>query len=67
MMDRLNEGWGLVLVVVFVKFVIVLIVLAHVRDGGLDPRAAVVGVVRTRGHRAVCPTVTVRETDERET
>lgn len=30
---------GLVLVIVFVKFVIVVIVLAHVRDGGLHPRA----------------------------
>lgn len=40
-----ERGLGLVLVVVFVKFVIVVIVLAHVRDGGLHPRAAVVGVV----------------------
>lgn len=62
-----ERGLGLVLVVVFIKFVIIVIVLSHVRDGGLHPRAAVVGVVWTGGHRAVCPTVTVRETEESET
>ncbi len=38
-----ERGLGLVLIII--KFIIVVIVLAHVRDGRFHPRAAVVGVV----------------------
>lgn len=57
-----ERGLGLVIILVFIKLIVVVVILAHVRNRGLDTRSAVVGVIRTRGHCGICTDVTTRET-----
>lgn len=57
-----ERAMGLVVIIVFIKLIVILVILAHVRNGGLDTRSAVVGVIRTRGHCGICTNVTTRQT-----